>query len=175
MPARRRAPQGCGPLACSTWAFFPADDARQTSCYSSVWSRNRMPSYFCASPGGRPRKTLTRRRGRGSCRRARWQIGGTGGARCCRHALARISHQLSAAASDSGMSTALRSVGRLDVLSSTPAAPSGRAPCIHARLRRLATKPGEKSGLGVFLPGLGWCARSLRIGEGLQVKVRRTH
>jgi hypothetical protein len=41
----------------------------------------------------------------------------------------------------------LRSVGRLDVLSSTPAAPSGRAPCIHARLRRLATKSGEKSGL----------------------------
>ena len=24
----------------------------------------------------------------------------------------------------------------------------GRAPCIHARLRRLATKPCEKSGLG---------------------------
>ena len=46
------------------------------------------------------------------------------------------------------MSTALRSVGLLDVLSSTPAEPSGRAPCIHARLRRLATKPGEKSGLG---------------------------
>ena len=45
------------------------------------------------------------------------------------------------------MSTALRSVGRLDVLSSTPAAPSGRAPCIHARLHRLATKSGEKSGL----------------------------
>jgi hypothetical protein len=62
--------------------------------------------------------------------------------------LARISHQLSAAATDPGMSTALRSVGRLDVLSSTPAAPSGRAPCIHARLRRLATKSGEKSGLG---------------------------
>jgi hypothetical protein len=38
-------------------------------------------------------------------------------------------------------------VGRLDVLSSTPAAPSGRAPCIHARLRHLATKSGEKSGL----------------------------
>jgi len=36
---------------------------------------------------------------------------------------------------------------RLDVLSRTPAAPSGRAPCIHARLHRLATKSGEKSGL----------------------------
>jgi peroxiredoxin len=50
------------------------------------------------------------------------------------------------------MSAALRSVGRLEVLSSTPAAPSGRAPCIHARLRRLATKSGEKSGLA---PGAG--------------------
>ena len=46
------------------------------------------------------------------------------------------------------MSTALRSVGLLDVLSSTPAEPSGRAPWFHARLRRLATKPGEKCGLG---------------------------
>jgi hypothetical protein len=50
------------------------------------------------------------------------------------------------------MSTALRSVGLLDVLSSTPAEPSGRAPCIHARLHRLATKPGEKSGLGLRVP-----------------------
>jgi hypothetical protein len=46
------------------------------------------------------------------------------------------------------MPTALRSVGLLDVLSSTSAGPSGRAPCIRARLRRLATKPSEKSGLG---------------------------
>jgi hypothetical protein len=62
--------------------------------------------------------------------------------------LARISHQFSTAAADTGMSTALRSVGLLDVLSSTPAGPSRRAPCIHARLHRLATRPGEKSGLG---------------------------
>ena len=52
------------------------------------------------------------------------------------------------------MSTALRSVGFLDVLSSTPAESSRRAGweapeahCIHARLRRLATNPREKSGL----------------------------
>ena len=64
-----------------------------------------------------------------------------------RVALARISHQVSTAAADPGMSTALRSVGFLDVLSSTPAESSRRAPCIHARLRRLATKPGEKCGL----------------------------
>ena len=38
--------------------------------------------------------------------------------------LTRISHQLSTAAADPGMSTALRSVGLLDVLSSTPAEPS---------------------------------------------------
>ena len=61
--------------------------------------------------------------------------------------LARISHQFSTAAADSGMSTALRLVGFLDVLSSTPAESSLRAPCIHARLRRLATKTGEKCGL----------------------------
>jgi len=49
-----------------------------------------------------------------------------------------------------GMSTALRSFGLLDVLSSTPAVPSVAlaeklpdAPCIHARLRRLATNPHE--------------------------------
>ncbi len=35
--------------------------------------------------------------------------------------LDRISHQVSTAAADPGMSTALRSVGLLDVLSSTPA------------------------------------------------------
>jgi hypothetical protein len=45
------------------------------------------------------------------------------------------------------MSTVLRPVGLLDVLSSTPAELSGRVPCIHACLRRLASKSGEKSGL----------------------------
>jgi hypothetical protein len=52
------------------------------------------------------------------------------------------------------MSTALRSVGLLDILSSMPAGPSvalaGKlpdVPCIHARLRLLATKSGEKCGL----------------------------
>ena len=64
-----------------------------------------------------------------------------------RQVLTRISHQFSTAAADPGMSTALRSVGFLDVLSSTPAESSLRAPCIHARLRRLATKTGEKCGL----------------------------
>jgi hypothetical protein len=57
--------------------------------------------------------------------------------------LARISHQLSAAAADPGMATTLRSVGFLDVLSSTPAESSRRAPCSHARLRRLATNLHE--------------------------------
>ena len=69
------------------------------------------------------------------------------GARQLAAALARISHGLSTAAADPGMSTALRSVGFLDVLSNTPAESSLRAPCIHARLRRPATKPREKSGL----------------------------
>jgi len=45
------------------------------------------------------------------------------------------------------MSTALRLFGRLDILSNMPAAPARRAPCIHARLRPLVTKPYEISGL----------------------------
>ena len=47
------------------------------------------------------------------------------------------------------MLTALHSAGFLDVLSSTPAESSLRAPCIHAHLRRLATKSREKSGLAL--------------------------
>ena len=69
-----------------------------------------------------------------------------------RHVLARISHQVSPAAADPGMSAALRSVGFLDVLSSTPAESSRRAPCIRARLRLFATKPGEKCELGRMRP-----------------------
>jgi hypothetical protein len=71
-----------------------------------------------------------------------------------RACLTRISHQLSTAAADPGMSTALRSVGLLDILSSMPAGPletniftlgaKRQAPC---RLRCLATKSGEKCGL----------------------------
>jgi len=41
-----------------------------------------------------------------------------------REALARISHRLPAATADTLADTALRSVGRLDVLSTTPAATS---------------------------------------------------
>ena len=64
-----------------------------------------------------------------------------------RPAPARISHPISAAAGP-GISAALRPVGFLDVLSSAPAESSPRAHCIHARLRRLATKPCKKFGLG---------------------------
>ena len=80
--------------------------------------------------------------------------------------LARISHQLSTAAADPGMSTALRSVGLLDVLSSTPAELSGRAPCIHARLRRLATKPDEKCGLESEAFSKGKCAQVISSNLG---------
>ncbi len=61
---------------------------------------------------------------------------------------ARISHQAPAAAPNLRASTALRSARALNVLPSTPARPACRAPCIHAHLERLATKPGEKCGLG---------------------------
>ena len=52
------------------------------------------------------------------------------------------------------MSTALRSVGRLDLLSTTPAAPAGCAPCIHARLRRLAANADKV--MQRFLVYIGW-------------------
>ena len=45
------------------------------------------------------------------------------------------------------MSTALRLFGRLDILSNMPSLHARRAPCSHARLRALVTKPYEISGL----------------------------
>jgi hypothetical protein len=57
--------------------------------------------------------------------------------------LTRITHEASTAAADPGMSTALRSVGFLDVRSSTPAESFRRAPCSHARLRLLTTSLHE--------------------------------
>ena len=60
--------------------------------------------------------------------------------------LARISHQISTAAADPGMSTALRSVGLLDVLSSTSAGPSVArlvsTPVCAASLRNLVRNAG---------------------------------
>ena len=52
------------------------------------------------------------------------------------------------------MSAALRLFGLLDILSNMPASPLLRAPCIHARLRRLVTKPHEISGLRLTLLAL---------------------
>ena len=65
-------------------------------------------------------------------------------------ALTRIFHGVSTASAQSGMSTALRLFGLLDIFSNMPASPSLRAPCIHARLRRLATKSHEISGLAAL-------------------------
>jgi hypothetical protein len=68
--------------------------------------------------------------------------------------LARISHQVSTAAADSGASAALRLFRLLDIVSTMPAGPTLRAPCSHTTLRRLATTPGEKCGLENFaMPG----------------------
>jgi len=66
--------------------------------------------------------------------------------------LARISHRRSAAGAGRRVSTALRLVGLLNVLSSTPASPSLRAPCIHAPLRALATNGDEICGLESMAP-----------------------
>jgi hypothetical protein len=60
--------------------------------------------------------------------------------------LAVFSEQLSPAAANPGMSTALRSAGLLDVLSSTPAEPSvahlGPMPVCAASLRNLVRQAG---------------------------------
>ena len=60
--------------------------------------------------------------------------------------LARISHQVSTAAADPGMSAALRSVGLPDVLSSTPADPPAARlvsmPVCAASLRNLVRNAG---------------------------------
>jgi hypothetical protein len=56
------------------------------------------------------------------------------------------------------MTAALLSAACRDALSSMAAAPSGRAPCIHARLRRLATKSVRKAGHPIAVSGLsGLC------------------
>jgi hypothetical protein len=60
--------------------------------------------------------------------------------------LARIIHEASAAASDPGMSAALRSVVLLDVLSSTPAGPS---------VVRLASTPVCAASLRTFMNNAG--------------------
>jgi transposase len=62
--------------------------------------------------------------------------------------LARTSHQLSAAAGDAPHPAVLSHLRVLDVLSSTPPRPSNRNPHCAQRLAGLATKPGEKYGLG---------------------------
>ena len=58
--------------------------------------------------------------------------------------LARISHQLSAAASDTPHPAVFSRLGVLDVLSSTTPRPSGRKPRWARHLAALATKDGEK-------------------------------
>jgi hypothetical protein len=62
-----------------------------------------------------------------------------------------FSERLSTVAADPGLPTALRAAGIPNVLLSTFAGPSGRALCILVRLRRLAMKSVEKSGLIKFL------------------------
>ena len=63
----------------------------------------------------------------------------------------RIFHTVSTDAAQSGISTALRLFGRLDILSNSLALPALRAPCIYARLRTLDTKRYEISGLTPYI------------------------
>ena len=61
-------------------------------------------------------------------------------------ALARLSHELSATAPDPSASAAFRFVGLLDVPSSTPPVPSGRAPCSDGVSDSSRRKPLRKAG-----------------------------
>ncbi len=60
--------------------------------------------------------------------------------------LARISHELSATVPDPSASAAFRFVGLLDVPSSTPPVPSGRAPCSDGVSDSSRRKPVRKAG-----------------------------
>ncbi len=64
------------------------------------------------------------------------------------HDLARTSHQLPAAAGDAPHPVVFSHFRVLDVLSSTTPLPSGRKPHWPRHLADLATKAGEKCGLG---------------------------
>ena len=70
--------------------------------------------------------------------------------------LARKSHRFTATAADmpanpAGPPVRLRSVRVLDVLSSTPARPNCRAPCLYRHLHDLASRIGEICGLASAL------------------------
>ncbi len=97
---------------------------------------NRCPNL--RSPGNRRHRRFHRQQLKGIS--ASHQSGRLG------HRLTRISHQLSTAATDPGMSTALRSVGLLDVLSNTSAGPSVArlvsTPVCAASLRNLVRNAG---------------------------------
>ncbi len=66
-------------------------------------------------------------------------------------ALARISHRVTTATAQCGALTGVHSVGRLDVVSTTPARPSVASASHHTTLSGLATRPCEKSGLALLL------------------------
>ncbi len=68
-------------------------------------------------------------------------------------ALTRIIHEASTAGADPGMSAALRSVGLLDVLSSTPAKPS--VALAEKRQMRLVSTPVCASSLRTLMNNAG--------------------
>jgi len=81
--------------------------------------------------------------------------------------LTRIFHRVSTAAAQSGMPTALRLFGRLDILSNMPSLPARRAPCSHARLRPLVTKPYEISRLMVLAITAFFGVSAVNAGDSL--------
>ena len=77
--------------------------------------------------------------------------------------LARIAHQLPAATADKAALTRLFSTFDLDVTRHAVGRKSSNKYRHSNLLHRLATKPGERCGLGnEFLEGLHFCRRSCR-------------
>ncbi len=70
--------------------------------------------------------------------------------------LARISHRVTAAAAQCSALTGVRSVGQLDLVSTTPARPSVVNASHHTTLNSLAARPCEKFGLACLLRVLPW-------------------
>ena len=87
-------------------------------------------------------------------RHGRWGLGLSGVVVWC---VARLSHQLSAAAGDAPHPGVFSRLGVLDVQSNTSPRPSGRKPHWARHLAALATKAREISGLGVVVEG-GSCS-----------------
>jgi hypothetical protein len=141
---------GSGPIEViyEDWAEAPAPvPLRLTIALAAedLTLRLRLAERWHADPAGLEPSFFDVEEVRGAVETPLAQLAAGGG--LLRRGLGRNSHRDSAAGAGRPVSTALRLLGLLDVLSNTPASPSRRAPCIHAPLHALATNRDENCGL----------------------------